>query len=69
MDFSILPSTVSELVEWLDKLYPERSPDPDDSEREIWMRVGERRLVRSLIAKLAATEKTEMEYQTLKEND
>lgn len=35
----------------LDAMYPPRPPDPKDSEREIWMKAGERRLVEVLRAK------------------
>lgn len=39
----------SELVDMLDELYPERCADPADPEREVWMKAGERRLVRRLL--------------------
>jgi hypothetical protein len=42
------PRTVPEFIEWLDQVYPHRCPNPQDSEREIWMKAGERRLVDSL---------------------
>lgn len=35
----------------LDGMYPPRPPNPQDSEREIWMKAGERRLVEVLQAK------------------
>lgn len=44
-----LPSVSQELLDYLNTQYPERCPDPTWSERDIWMRVGERRLVRKLI--------------------
>lgn len=40
-----------EALEALEALYPARPPDPRDSEREIWMKAGERRLVEVLRAK------------------
>lgn len=40
-----------ELLQELDKLYPPKPPDPRDTEREIWMKAGERRLVEVLWAK------------------
>lgn len=49
-----LPVFSVDLVEALDKTYPETSPDPNDSEREVWMKAGERRLVRGLLAKVRA---------------
>jgi len=51
-----LPHTAFELVRELDTDYPERSPDPKDTERELWMKAGERRLVRSLLARVEYTE-------------
>ncbi len=40
------------LVDDLNALYPDRSPDPEDSDREVWMKAGERRVVRFLISQL-----------------
>lgn len=40
-----------EFLKMLDALYPARPPDPRDTEREIWMKAGERRLVEVLQAK------------------
>lgn len=37
-----------ELLDALDQRFPERCPEPEWSEREIWMRVGERRVLRLL---------------------
>lgn len=34
----------------LDRMVPERCPHPSQTEREIWMAVGERRLVKKLLA-------------------
>lgn len=43
-----LPVIPQDLLEELDKRFPERCPEPSWSEREIWMRTGERRVVRFL---------------------
>lgn len=40
-----------EFLATLDQMYPHRCPDPQDTEREIWMKAGERRLVDVLHAK------------------
>lgn len=40
-----------EAVDELNKMVPPRPPDPRDTEREIWMKAGERRLVEVLQAK------------------
>ncbi len=51
-----LPPTVIEMVEQLDESFPHRAPDPNDSEREIWMKAGERRLIDGLLMRLRYTE-------------
>jgi hypothetical protein len=43
------PTIPLELLNYLDENYPEQSPDPSWSEREIWMKVGERRVIRNLL--------------------
>lgn len=45
-----------ELLEALEALYPAKAPDPKDSDREIWLKAGERRLVEVLWAKLRQAE-------------
>lgn len=45
-----------DLLDALEGLYPPRPADPKDSEREIWMKAGERRLVEVLWAKLQEAE-------------
>lgn len=40
-----------EFLQELHRLYPARPPNPQDSDREIWMKTGERRLVEVLQAK------------------
>ncbi|SMG43338.1 hypothetical protein [Paraburkholderia susongensis] len=42
-----------DLLKALDELYPLRLPDPKDSPAELWIKVGERRLVEVLHAKYA----------------
>ncbi|MGE3367008.1 MAG: hypothetical protein AB7I34_26610 [Rhizobiaceae bacterium] len=49
MNIANTPTLPPALLDWLDRKYAERSPDPKDSEREIWMKAGERRLVRHLL--------------------
>lgn len=43
-----LPIIPKELLEALDQMYPERCPDPRADDREIWMAVGRRQVVRVL---------------------
>lgn len=38
-----------ELVKALDELYPARPPNPNDTEREVWMKAGERRVIERLL--------------------
>lgn len=45
-------------VEFALRKAPERCPNPLDSEREIWMKAGERRLAVSLLNILEAQENT-----------
>lgn len=45
----VLPNTIKELIDQLDNSYPERCPDLQQSEREIWMYAGSRQLVKHLI--------------------
>ena len=40
-----LPYTVDELINVLDKIYPDRSPSLKDNEREVWFKAGQRSVV------------------------
>jgi len=44
-----LPFSPETLIDELDAMYPERCPDPNLSEREIWIAVGRREVVRFLL--------------------
>jgi hypothetical protein len=46
----LFPPIDEALVKKLDEVYPESCPDPASSEREIWMAVGARQVVRMLRA-------------------
>lgn len=37
-----------ELLEHLERVYPDRAPDPSDSERVVWMKAGAADLIRKL---------------------
>jgi len=57
MDYSTIPlHDIPALIKWLNDLYPEKCPNPDNTEREVWMKAGERRVVNQLINKLNRTE-------------
>ena len=43
-----LPVIPKDLLDALEHRFPERCPEPEWSDREIWMRVGERRVIRLL---------------------
>ena len=45
-DFPTVPEA---LLKELDRLFPERCPVPDLSEREVWIKVGQRQVVRFLL--------------------
>ena len=45
-DFPTVPEA---LLRELDRRFPERCPDPKDSDREIWIEVGRRQVVRFLL--------------------
>lgn len=53
---SNLPVFSVDLIRQLEHDYPERCPDPNDSTPEMWMKAGERRLVRNLIERLRQLE-------------
>jgi hypothetical protein len=43
-----LPDLSKDLIAVLDERFPSRCPDPKDSEREIWIKVGQRKVVEFL---------------------
>lgn len=43
-----LPTIPEDLLEALDKRFPERCPDPKANDRDIWREVGKREVVRFL---------------------
>ena len=46
----LFPPIDEALIKRLDEVYPEACPDPAASEREIWIAVGARQVVRMLRA-------------------
>jgi hypothetical protein len=44
-----LPELSVDLIAELDTLFPDRCPDLADSEREVWAKAGERRVISFLI--------------------
>lgn len=45
-----LPADADELIRLLDAAFPERCPDPSMSDRDIWIAVGKRQVVRFLLS-------------------
>jgi len=45
MGITRVPHIPKPLLDELDKRYPHRCPSPTETEREIWMKAGARRLV------------------------
>lgn len=45
---SPFPVTVDQLIEALDGAFPERCPDIDDSDRQVWFKAGQRSVVNFL---------------------
>ena len=43
-----LPDLSKDLIDALGVRFPSRCPDPSDSEREIWIKVGQRKVVEFL---------------------
>ncbi len=43
-----LPDLSRRLLERLDELYPDKCPDPSDSERDVWIKAGQRKVVNFL---------------------
>lgn len=60
-----LPVYTVDLIDMLDEMYPEQSANPKDSEREIWIKVGKRELVRALIYRKDSEEKTKYEKELM----
>jgi hypothetical protein len=50
MDDDLFPPVDEALVKKLEELFPEKCPDINASDREIWMYVGSRSVVRMLQA-------------------
>ena len=53
---NVLPDTVEMLVRELDETYPLVSPKVDESERQIFVRVGQREVIDGLLARLTYTQ-------------
>lgn len=54
-----LPLYAVDLINDLDKLFPEKCPSVTMSDREIWMAAGQRSVVNHLLLRKAKAEETE----------
>lgn len=62
----VCPPISDELLDYLNKLYPEKSPDPTHSGRRIWMEAGQRVVVRHLIREAEVQRKESRNPNTVK---
>ena len=51
-----IPLHSKELINQLDQEFPHKCPKPDQSERDIWMEAGQRKLIDSLLKRLERQE-------------
>lgn len=42
------PEVPLSLLEWLERVYPDRCPSPHEGKREVWMHAGQAHLIRKL---------------------
>ncbi|MET3601133.1 hypothetical protein [Martelella mangrovi] len=60
-----IPAISDELLSALDRRFPERCPDAETPDREIWMAAGKRHLVRFLLAEKARQDQQSMKGSVL----
>ena len=56
-----MPDISKELIEVLNKLFPERSAELEWTEKEVWFRTGQRNIIRFLNSHFTEQNKTIME--------
>lgn len=56
-----LPALDPLLVKALDERFPERCPDPEWSDRQVWVETGKRMVIRFLLEELKAQENNILE--------
>ena len=44
----LVPNLTIAMLDALDRMYPERCAEPSDTERDLWIKVGRRQVVRFL---------------------
>lgn len=63
-----IPLYSKDLIKELDEQYPEKCPELFDTDRIIWVKLGERRVVRHLLARLKNQEKDILDVDSELEN-
>lgn len=63
-----IPQFSEDLIKQLDALIPERCPSPGESDRDIWIYVGKRELVRALLLALEAQEREETRERVIQDS-
>jgi len=53
------PQTIADLIDLLDRLYPDKCPSIHDTDREIWYRTGQRSVVEKCIQVMTIDEEDE----------
>lgn len=43
-----LPPVDKSLIEWLERRFPNQVPDPEDSDRQVWIKVGHQEVIKDL---------------------
>lgn len=47
-DNQATPVILKPFLMWLERIFPLKPPNPDDSDREVWMKAGEQRVLTKL---------------------
>lgn len=55
----VIPMTAEELIKQLDAAYPDACPNIKDTDREIWIKAGQRNVVQTLLTSLKQQEEEE----------
>lgn len=48
-----VPPIPREILEYLERIFPDKAPDLSDSDREVWAKAGEQRVIRKLRAEFS----------------
>jgi hypothetical protein len=59
---TVSPALDKAIIEWLEAVFPDRCPDPSFSDRQVWMAVGEQRVIRKLRAELEKQQENSLRH-------